>query len=129
MGFCDDLTLEKAYPEYAIAPGQVFQTKNLYQGTGDFTISADGELIEHRYRYDQDQQNLHSVTRSPVLKRVPIGDRVIEYHGDILHFGSKADERYRELVVRFTHGRLEWICPLDKYPEANHALLIEQGAR
>ena len=90
---------------------------------------AEGQLIEHRYRYEPDPADLHPVTKFPLAKRVHAGDRVIEYHGDIHLHGSAADERFNELVVRFTHGRVEWIRPLDEYPEANRALLIEQGAR
>jgi len=124
MGFCDDLTMEKADPQYGISAGAVFQTKSLYAGGGHFMITADGRLVEHRYRYEPAVE-----PKFPLAKRVHIGDREIEFHGDILLYGAAADERFRELVVRFTHGRVEWIRPLDQYPEANRTLLIEQGAR
>jgi hypothetical protein len=107
MGFSDNLTFEKAYPEYAIAPGQVFQTKSLFQLTSDFTISADGKLIEHRYRYDKDPEYLHPVTKFPLAKRVHIGDRVIEYHGDVLLTpinGGSTVQRTRRSLYEWTPG-------------------------
>ena len=53
---------------------------------------------------------------------------MIDYHGDIL-FTMRPTNRSSEFVARFTHGRLEWIRPLEHYPEANRRLLMEQGAR
>jgi hypothetical protein len=66
---------------------------------------------------------------SPLLKRAPKGERVIDYHGDILLYHYQADKSWLELVARFTHGRLEWLRSLADYPEENRVLLMEQGTR
>lgn len=129
MGFCDDVKMELAYPECGVEAGDMLQTKSLYAGGGRFTITAMGELIEHRYRYEQDPSRaLPGFTRLP-LKAVYIGDRAISYHGDILLWPYKATKPDDQLVARFTHGTLEWVRPICDYPEENQALLLEQGAR
>lgn len=129
MGFCDDVTMERAYPEYGVEHGDTFQTKSLYAGGGKFTITVTGDLIEHRYRYEQDPSRaLPGFTHLP-LKPVHIGDRAISYHGDILLWPNKAMELDDQLVARFTHGTLEWLKSVRDYPEENKVLLLEQGAR
>jgi hypothetical protein len=121
MGFCDYVTLQNGCREYGVPQGSLLQTKSLYAGGGEFTITADGTLVEHLCRFEQAEGR-------PYYRRVPTGERVIDYHGDIL-LTHAADEQVSEFVARFTHGRLEWIRPLEDYPEANRGLLMEQGAR
>ena len=128
MGFSDDIKLERECKEHGIARGRVFQTKSLYAGGGEFTISEAGKLIEHRYRFEDDPQKKKNRFGWSPGRRIHVGDTVIEYHGDILLYCSEGD-RLVELVARFTHGCLEWIRPLDDYPEANRILLMEQAAR
>jgi hypothetical protein len=128
MGFHDNVRLEKAYPEYSLAAGAVFQTKNLYQSSGDFIITEDGKLVQRLYRYEDDPDRRHPDLGSPLPKRVDLGEKVIDYHGDLLLWHSDADSRL-QLVVRFAHGRLEWIRPFSDYPEDNRVLILEQGAR
>jgi hypothetical protein len=129
MGFCDDVTLERAYPEYGMAARRTLQSKSLYAGGGIFTITRDGKLVEHLYRYEEDPEHVYPFSRQPTLRRVAVGERVIDYHGDILLYQTGEADRVRELVVRFTNGLLEWVRPLEDYPEGNRRLLVEQGAR
>jgi hypothetical protein len=129
MAFFDTVMLDKEYAEYGIAPGTIFQTKSLYAGGGRFTINAHGKLIEHLARYETDPERLHPLTKRPLYQHVPAGDHVIEYHGDILLYCSTLAQGFEHLVARFTHGLLEWIRPLDEYPDANRVLLVEQGVR
>ena len=56
MGFCDNITRDQEYAKYGVARGRSFQTKSLYAGGGEFTIPADGSLVEHRYRFENDRQ-------------------------------------------------------------------------
>jgi hypothetical protein len=107
----------------------MLQTKSLYAGGVEFTITQDGKLVEHLYRYEDDPDRIPSTTGSPRFKHTPIGERMIEYHGDILlhHYGTEKNSL--ELVARFTNGQLEWLRPLADYPEVNRMLLVEQGAR
>src|SRR5271165_6360247 len=107
MGFCDYIKLESASPENGVKEGTMFQSKSLYAGGGEFTITADGKLVEHRFRYENDPAIPHSKGRSLRGKRIHVGDRVVDYHGDILLHGSRPDHSPTQLVVRFTHGRLE----------------------
>ena len=53
MGFCDYVTLQNGCQEYGIRPGSLVQTKSLYAGGGEFTITADGTLVEHLCRFEQ----------------------------------------------------------------------------
>ena len=129
MGFCDIVMLDKEYPEYGIARGTIFESKSLHASDGHFTISADGKLIEHLGRYVLDTERQHRLGQHPVYRRFHEGDQIVEYHGDILLYGPAGDNDSGELVARFTHGRLEWIRRADEYPEINHTILVEQGAR
>jgi hypothetical protein len=129
MGFADNVVLEQASQEYGLKAGTTFQTKSLYAGGGEFTITSDGKLVEHRYRYEDDPTSRHSVGHWGRSKRVHVGDTVIDYHGDILLHGVQPDYSPKEFVARFTHGRVEWIRPAEEYPEENRRLLVEQGTR
>lgn len=129
MGFSDSVTIEQEYAEYGIGKGERFQTKSLYAGMGEFTITEGGNLVEHLYRIEDDPDSRNPITGWPRGKRVDMGRKVIEYHGDILLHRMEPDRQPQEIVVRFTHGRLEWLRPLSEYPEVNRGLLVEQGAR
>ena len=129
MGFSDYLRFEAPYPEHHIAPDLMYQTKSLYASGAEFTISKDGQLIEHQFRIEEDPDRLNPHTARPLWKRIPIGDRVIDYHGDILLYGPISGGHPKDVVVRFTHGLLEWIRMAEDYPEVNKTLLLEQGAR
>src|ERR1700733_14246386 len=103
MGFCDYIKLEIASPENGVKEGTMFQSKSLYAGGGEFTITAEGKLVEHRYRHEDDPAIPHSNRCWLRGKRIHVGDRVIEYHGDILLHGSMPDGASKQLVARFTH--------------------------
>jgi hypothetical protein len=123
MGIYDSIVLVQGCHEHDRKPGAVLETKSLYAGGGEFIITAAGELIEHCYRLEM-VSGANRSKAQPQYKRVSLGDRVIDYHGDLLlHYGD------RTFVVRFTHGRLEWFRPAHEYPEASRAILLEQGAR
>ena len=76
-----------------------FQTKDLPRLLEDYTITEDGRLVRH-------------------AQGGPFGDthvRDIEWpvHGDIRLFARDAHEAPVEYVVRFTHGRVEWVRRMD----------------
>ena len=127
MGFCDYVMLEQGCRVYGLTERSMFQTKSLYAGGAEFTITRDGKLVEHTYRYEDNPD--HPITGSPLLKRIPLGQKVIDYHGDILLHYYGPDDSSLKLVARFTHGRLEWLRPLSDYPEVTRNLLVEKGAR
>jgi hypothetical protein len=124
MGLYDKLTMDRESPEFKVSCGDKFRTNSLYAGRGDFTISNEGKLIEHLFRYEP------STESEPFLgKRIELGTRIIEYHGDILLCRDGTNSASEEPVARFTHGTLECLIPISEYPEANRVLLVEQGAR
>lgn len=129
MGFFDTVKIATAHEECGVPQGKVFQTKSLHAACGEFTVTADGKLIEHLYRYDNDMECNEPSTLFPRSKRVPMGDKAIDYHGDLLLRARGADGCDKDVVARFTRGQLEWIRPLSDYPEENRVLLLEQGAR
>lgn len=124
MGIYDRIRIEKAFPELGLTEGAIFQTKNLHAAMGEFTITATGKLVEHYYRYESNPDK-----PLPLLIKIPIRDQVIDYHGDLLLHGPDNEGRWNGFVARFTDGMLEWIRPMEEYPEANKELLFEQGER
>jgi hypothetical protein len=122
MGFSDRVRIDRAYPDLGIERGRDFQTKSLNAGGDDFTISADGKLVEHVWRHEFDAGRFSST-------RIAGEDKLIAYHGDVLLFSRDPYGNTREFVARFTHGQLEWIRPVSEYPIENLHLLVEQGAR
>jgi hypothetical protein len=126
MGFYDTVRFEGADATHGIQPGDEFQTKNLFSISERFTITADGKLMRHHVRYESSSGNVHPLTGTPLplLKAVPTGDSLFDFHGDMLLYGASKD-----LVARFTHGQLEWLKSADDYPEEHRILLLEQGAR
>jgi hypothetical protein len=135
MGFCDTLTFEQAVPELGIESGAAFQTKNLHQLNHEFVITAEGKLLQRLFRHEQpfyryqvDRESGPPSQLYTLPTRVPIGDKLIGYHGDLLLWQRDTNDP-TELVVRFTHGQLKWIRPVQQYPEDNRLLLLDQGAR
>jgi len=86
-----------------------FQTKDLDCFLAHYTITPDGRLIRRARRGGiwGDRQ-----------------DRDVEcpMHGDIQMYTSAADKTWIEYVVRFTHGRVEWIRPFEEEREAPEAV-------
>lgn len=121
MGYADDVILEGGYSEHGIAPETVLRSKSLYGNGSVFTITYDGRLIEHL--------SGPAGRESPASERAAqSGTMVIDYHGDLLLDYVSADHRHHSFVARFTHGQLEWLRPVDEYPEANRMLLVKQWA-
>ena len=98
MGIFDTVHCEYPLPD-ARHQDLDFQTKDLERFLGNYTITYDGRLIRHAGRG----------------RGGP--DRDIEWpiYGDIRIYTS-VDKEWIEYVVRFTHGRVEWIRPLEEVP-------------
>lgn len=113
MGFFDELRCEVEMPGLGVPEGVVFQTKNVFRTSARLTITRDGRLVNHRYQYVETGN-----------RRVPRGDRDLEYHGDLLLHGRLADGRSVEYVARFTDGQLAWIRPASERSELHRILLV-----
>jgi 3-mercaptopyruvate sulfurtransferase SseA len=94
MGMFDTIKCEHPLPDPRHQELE-FQTKDLERYLNHYTITLDGRLIRH--------------PRSG--ERAPAPCRDIEWpiHGDLRMYAEGADSEWVEYVVRFTHGRLEWI--------------------
>jgi hypothetical protein len=101
-------------PAGMIPPDRTYQTKSLYRIMGRFTITKDGRLIHHSCRYVQDPK-----APDGLFKMLPVDkeDIDMEFHGDIYLSGIR-EEELGEYVVRFTHGTLEWIRPVEALSES-----------
>ena len=101
MGIFDTVHCEYPLPD-ARHQDLDFQTKDLERFLGTYTITYDGRLIRHAGRG----------------RGGP--DRDIEWpiHGDIRIYTS-VDKEWIEYVVRFTHGRVEWIRPLEEVRQSS----------
>jgi hypothetical protein len=80
-----------------------------------FTITEAGRLIFHR--------RLYSASRMPEH----VADMDLEYHGDIEMHGRTPYGASVRYAVRFTHGAVEGIRPLDSLPEIHQRWLMERG--
>ena len=129
MGFYDYVTVRVADPQSGIEAGAKFQTKNLYNYDGEFTITPAGQLVEHVYRLEERPNAMATLVNTQFRHRVHVEDKVLAFHGDLLMHCSAGDGSSRELVARFTHGQLEWIRDSSQYPKDSLELLLEQGAR
>jgi hypothetical protein len=58
---------------------------------------------------------------------VPVGDFVMDCHGDLLIYGTSPEGVTLDYVVRFTHGTVEWIRALEAMPEIHRTWLVERG--
>jgi hypothetical protein len=102
MGLYDTVYCDYPLPD-ARHQDLEFQTKDLECLLGDYRITRDGRLM----------------LQDPRRERRADGDSDIEWplHGDIsIH--TSLDAVWVDYVVRFTHGRVEWILPREEAPAA-----------
>ena len=102
MGLFDTVYCEYPLPD-ARHQDLDFQTKNLECALDTYTITQDGRLVRRARRGWETGEVL---------------DRDVEWplHGDIRLYASvkSEDPSWIEYAVRFTHGRVEWIRPLEE---------------
>lgn len=105
MGMFDTVRCEYPLPD----PGHQdleYQTKDLECLLDTFTITRDGRLIHHARRG----------------WKGPVRDFEWPLHGDVSIYTSlpapDASHTWIEYVVRFTHGLVEWIRPLEEVRQA-----------
>ena len=101
MGLFDTIHCKYPLPDPRLQ-AEEFQTKDLECGMESYTITADGRLVRHARRSGGNAAL----------------DRDVEWplHGDIRIYTSDPDRERGlvDLVVRFTHGRVESIRRLEE---------------
>jgi hypothetical protein len=119
MGMFDDVHCEADLPPGNPGLGREFQTKSLLCCLDQFTITKEGRLVLHAFRYQPAGEAMDGL---PKMDRIPAPDIDTEFHGDILLTGRSGDGLV-EYVARFTHGSLEWIRPWPEISEIQQSFL------
>ena len=102
MGMFDEIWWEAELPAGHSPTSRLFQTKSFDSCMDRYVVTDDGKLrlvgnsLQDHEPFEGGQSHHESVD--------------VDFHGD-MRMGSAAEGRYVEYVVRFTHGRLEWIRP------------------
>ncbi len=128
MGMYDEIRCEYPLPQtgYRVLPGHTFQTKDLECLLDKYTITASGLLVLHREAWEPVPEKERPFYGTPTwekpfgksagsMRAVPMGDKEIPHHGDILFYDSftvKGESGHRvwlEYKARFTEGSLSRI--------------------
>jgi hypothetical protein len=120
MGMFDDVHCEADLPPGHPESGREFQTKSLLCCMDQFTITKEGRLVLHTFRYQPAGEAMHGL---PLMDRIPVADVDTEFHGDIRLIATAGDGLV-EYVARFTHGTLEWIRPWSEISEIQKSLMF-----
>src|SRR5260370_25749949 len=107
MGMFDDVYCEADLPPGHPQSGRDFQTKSLLCCLDQFTITKEGRLVLHAFRYQPAGEAKDGL---PAMERIPAGDIDTEFHGDILLYAT-VEDRLVACVARLTHRPLESIRP------------------
>jgi hypothetical protein len=99
MGLFDTVRCEYPLP-VASHQDLEYQTKSLDSLMERYTITRDGRLIRH--------------SRGGIFARGPCRDIEWPVHGDVEIYTSDSDRNWIEYIVRFTHGLVEWILPVEE---------------
>jgi hypothetical protein len=124
MGMFDYVTCELPMPDGREVVKDSFQTKCLWCSMDRFTITAAGRFIFRKYQYFLTWEKDDRGTPRPPLH---LADIDLDYHGDIEIHGSTPNDDFVRYAVRFTHGTVEWIRPMETLPEIHQILLTERG--
>lgn len=120
MGLFDNIRCEMPMPNGRAVQKDSFQTKSLWCSMHHFTITAAGRLIFHKRHYS-------AASAVNPGEPVDVADLDMYYHGDLALHGATPEGDSVSYVVRFTHGAVEWIRPLDSLPELHQQWLLERG--
>ena len=118
----DTIQCEADLPDGCTVLGRSFQTKSLCCIGDNFTITRHGRFILHRTRYECSSAK----KQRDLLLPIPVADVDTEYHGDVEMYGCAADNKPARYAVRFTHGTLDWIRPLDELEEIHRLPLTNR---
>lgn len=125
MGMFDYLTCKTRLPGFENYQDVDCQTKSLFCTLAKFTITFDGRLIQHRTRIENAEAT-EAVFGEVVLPRrrdIPLGDRDLEFHGDLQFITTIPGMPFVNFVARFTNGQLSWIKSTDELSELAQDIL------
>ncbi len=119
MGMYDDIKCEYPLPDKQVQ-NKVFQTKSLQCNLDSYTITKEGRLIWHKYRYEtvpEEERPYYGKPEwnDPLLqlagstKSILVGDIDVLHHGIIGFYTFIADgvgEKWFEYVAKFTDGQI-----------------------
>ena len=128
MGMFDHVHCEMPMPDGREVLKDSFQTKSLWCSMDRFTITGRGRLIYHRCRYEPaPDREVKPGLWFPQYNRVEMEDIDMDYHGDLAINGTTAEDLLLSYAVRFTHGTVESIRPLEDLAEIHRTWLQERG--
>lgn len=119
MGMFDNVTVDYPLPDVEFQSSD-FQTKDLECMMRHYKIDADGQLWELRghWKNDPDLETRMKMSWEELqpyyapenwIEDPPI--LLDDMHGDIRVIGG-SQTGHKEYIIRFTHGRVEWIRSL-----------------
>jgi len=114
MSLFDSIRCDYPLPDPRVQDAE-FQTKDLGEALGRYTITKTGRLVRHQHGVDL---NTEKVGAGQSVDSRPGED--VGYHGDIPIQAMLPGSGIVQFVVRFTHGTVEWIRPsLETMPAGN----------
>ncbi len=120
MSLFDSIRCDYPLPNPRVQDAE-FQTKDLGESQGRYTITKTGRLIRHRQGVDLITEEASAGQSVDARPGEDIG-----HHGDIRIQAMLPDSGAVQYVVRFTHGMVEWIRPsLETMPAGNGRTLAE----
>ena len=119
MSLFDSIRCDYPLPDPRVQDAE-FQTKDLGESRGRYTITKTGRLIRHR----QGDDLIEEASTGQSVDSQPGED--VGHHGDIRIQAMLPGSGAVQYVVRFTHGTVEWIRPsLETMPARNGRSLVE----
>lgn len=132
MGMFDYVRCDAPLPDGKPTPRDFFQTKDFGLPQMDiYTITAEGRLIEHVTRSEEVPKEERPYWGKPewfnddgtesffaflgCIRKVPVEDRDMNYHGYLNFYGGDRDE-WREFNAKFTDGQLVEIVQVPDTP-------------
>lgn len=112
MGLYDTVVFEGDLPEGMKPSDHGFETKSLFRMMDQFTVTREGRLIHNTARYVVDTSHPDGLHRMVPVEKLDID---MQFHGDIVLTSFEVNS-YADHVLRFTHGTLEWIRPIEALP-------------
>lgn len=110
MGMFDTLRVEIAIPGCGDCSHEEFQTKQFNNNMEHYVITKTGELYRETWKYEWVEDNSHFF--KGYLDKIPesyLREYLTNYHGDVIFYNGKVNDKWRNYHARFTEGKLKTI--------------------